>query len=124
MEARIARHRTCSEALRKGIMEMGLHIVAAEHLRSSTVTGVYMENAHTGKFLQAAMARGVEFAAGVHPEIKDRYFRVGHMGWIEPAHIIMALNAIEGALETLGGKVEKDSGKLVAKNVLEKVFSP
>ena len=124
MEARIARHKACSEAFRKGIMEMGLDIVAAEHLRSSTVTGVYVEDADIAKFLQAAMARGVEFAAGVHPEIKDRYFRVGHMGWIEPAHIIMALDAIEGALETLGRKVEKDSGKLAAKNVLEKAFSP
>ena len=122
MEDRIARHRTCSEAFRKGIMEMGLGIVAAEHLRSSTVTGVYLENADISRFLQAAMAKGVEFAAGVHPEIKDRYFRVGHMGWIEPAHIMVALNAIEGALDSIGRKVEKDSGKLAAKNVLEKTM--
>ncbi len=122
MEARIARHRTCSEAFRKGITEMGLDVVASEPLRSSTVTGVYLENADIGKFLQEAMARGVEFAAGVHPEIKERYFRVGHMGWIEPAHIMIALNAIEGALESLGRKVEKDSGKLAAKTVLEKAL--
>ncbi len=122
MEARIARHRTCSEAFRKGITEMGLEVVASEPLRSSTVTGVYLENADIGKFLQEAMTRGVEFAAGVHPEIKERYFRVGHMGWIEPAHIMIALNAIEGALESLGRKVEKDSGKLAAKNVLEKAL--
>ncbi len=122
METRIARHRTCSEAFRKGIIEMGLDVVASEHLRSNTVTGIYLENTDIGQFLQAAMARGVEFAAGVHPEIRDRYFRVGHMGWIEPAHIMIALNAIEGALVSTGRKVEKDSGKLAAKTVLDKII--
>ena len=120
MESRIARHKTCSEAFRKGIAEMGLGVVASENLRSSTVTGVYLENTDISKFIQASMERGVEFAAGVHPEIRDRYFRVGHMGWIEPAHIIKALNTIEHALNSLGGKVEKDSGVIAAKEVFER----
>ncbi len=120
MENRIARHRTCSEAFRKGILEMGLDIVALENLRSSTVSGVYIENVNIQKFLKTAMENGVEFAAGVHPEIKDRYFRVGHMGWIEPSHIIKALNVIEQSVNTLGGKIEKDSGTLAAKEVFER----
>lgn len=120
METRIGRHRICSEAFRKGVLEMGLGIVASESLRSSTVTGVYVENTDLQKFLKAAMAKGVEFAAGVHPEIKDRYFRVGHMGWVEQAHIMLALNAIEGALNSQGAGISKDSGKLAAKEVFEK----
>lgn len=120
MDARITRHRVCSEAFRKGVQEMGLDIVASETLRSSTVTGVYVQNIGIPQFLKDAMAKGVEFAAGVHPEIKDRYFRVGHMGWVEPAHIMLALNAIEWALNSQGAGVSKDSGKLAAKEVFEK----
>lgn len=120
MDRRIERHRVCSEAFRKGIREMGLNIVASENLRSSTVSGVLVEDIKIPDFLKAAMDEGVEFAAGVHPEIKERYFRVGHMGWIEPAHIIKALSAIEHSINKLGGKVEKDSGTLAAKGVFEK----
>ena len=120
MEKRIERHRVCSEAFRKGIKEMGLEIVASENLRSNTVSGVFVDNISIPDFLKAAMESGVEFAAGVHPEIRDRYFRVGHMGWVEPAHIITALNAIEQAINRLGGKIDKDAGKLAAKGVFEK----
>ena len=120
MDARISRHRTCSEAFRKGVMEMGLDIVALENLRSNTVTGVYIENVDIQKFIRTAMDRGVEFGAGVHPEIKDRYFRVGHMGWVEPSHIIKALNVIGQSLNALGYNIEKDSGTLAAKAVFDR----
>lgn len=120
MDRRIERHRICSEAFRKGIREMGLDIVALDSLRSNTVSGVRVEDIDVSRFLKVAMERGVEFAAGVHPEIKDHYFRVGHMGWVEPAHIIGALKAIELSLNEQGGKIEGDSGTLAAKSIFEK----
>lgn len=113
LEGRFERHRICAEAFRKGISEMGLEIVAAENARSNTVSAVYLDGVNIGDFIRESMSRGVEFGAGVHEKIRDRYFRVGHMGWIEPAHIISALNVIEDSVSALGGNVKKGSAASV-----------
>lgn len=119
LDQRLERHRVCAEAFRKGIKEMGLEIVALEGLRSSTVSGVYLEGVDIPKFIGTSLAAGVEFAAGVHEQIKDRYFRVGHMGWIQPQQIIKAVEVIENSLSSLGIEVNRGSAN-AAKSVLEK----
>lgn len=113
LESRYERHRICADAFRKGIREMGLEMVAAENVRSNTVSGVYLDGVDMGDFIKEAMSRGVEFGAGVHEKIKGRYFRVGHMGWVEPAHIINALNVIEDSVTAFGGKVTKGAAEKV-----------
>lgn len=107
LEKRYERHRICADAFRKGIGEMGLRIVAEENAQSNTVSGVYLEDVNIQDFMKESFSRGIEFGAGVHPKIKDRYFRVGHMGWVEPANIINALTVIEESVSHLGGKVHK-----------------
>ncbi len=109
LERRIRRHEICAEAFRKGIENMGLRILADEGLQSNTVSGVMSEGISIADFLSKALSNGVEFAAGVHPALKGRYFRVGHMGWIEPNHIIQAINAIETSMVALGKNVKRDS---------------
>lgn len=119
LDKRFERHRLCAEAFRKGIREMGLEIVASENVRSNTVSGVYLEGVDIPKFIRTAMSHNVEFGAGVHEKIKDRYFRVGHMGWIEPTNIINALNVIEDSVTELGGSISKGAA-LAAKEIFEK----
>ena len=109
MEARVRRHEICSQAFRAGINHLGLEILASEKLRSNTVSGVMVDGISIPDFLQRCMKKGVEFGAGVHPSVRDRYFRVGHMGWVQPAHIVTALNAIESSLEEMGKKVDRGS---------------
>jgi aspartate aminotransferase-like enzyme len=111
MEARVRRHEICSQAFRAGINHLGLEILASEKLRSNTVSGVMVDGINIADFLQRCMKKGVEFGAGVHPSVRDRYFRVGHMGWVQPAHIITALNAIESSLEEMGKKVDRGSAQ-------------
>ena len=109
MEARVRRHEICSQAFRAGINHLGLEILASEKLRSNTVSGVMVDGISIPDFLQRCMKKGVEFGAGVHPSVRNRYFRVGHMGWVQPAHIITALNAIESSLEEMGKNVDRGS---------------
>ena len=109
MEARVRRHEICSQAFRAGINHLGLEILASEKLRSNTVSGFMVDGISIPDFLQRCMKKGVEFGAGVHPSVRNRYFRVGHMGWVQPAHIITALNAIESSLEEMGKKVDRGS---------------
>ena len=109
MEDRVSRHEICSQAFRAGINHLGLEILASEKLRSNTVSGVMVDGISIPDFLQRCMKKGVEFGAGVHPSVRNRYFRVGHMGWVQPAHIITALNAIESSLEEMGKNVDRGS---------------
>ena len=119
IEARIKRHEVCSQAFRAGISHMVLEIMASEKLRSNTVTGVIVDGIGIPDFLQRCMKKGVEFGTGVHPAFRDRYFRVGHMGWIQPEHIITALNVIESSLGEMGKEVGHGSA-LAAEEVFSK----
>ena len=94
MEKRSERHAELAKALRKGVKSMGLAIVAQDGYESNTVTGVLLEDIDSDQFVKTALKHGVEFAAGVHPELKGRYFRIGHMGWVSREDIFKALNAI------------------------------
>ncbi|MCL4336321.1 MAG: aminotransferase class V-fold PLP-dependent enzyme [Candidatus Thermoplasmatota archaeon] len=119
IERRVERHKICAEAFRNGIKAMGLEMVAGEGVRSNTVSGVYLKEIDTGRFLQECMANGVEFAAGVHPLIKDRYFRVGHMGWVEPSHIIKAIDTIAKSAISLGAHLNRADGEKAVMETFE-----
>ena len=98
MEKRYERHAELSRTLRNGIKSMGLKIVAQDGFESSTVTGVLLDGMDSDLFVKNALKYGVEFASGVHPELKGRYFRIGHMGWVSREDIFKALNAISKTL--------------------------
>lgn len=104
MEARIGRHSTAASLLRASLEELGLGMVAKEGLRSNTVTGVKLGGMDQDEFLKQCLQRGVEFASGVHPELKGKYFRIGHMGWVTSNDIAVAVNVIQEAMKSMGGE--------------------
>ena len=54
--------------------------------------------------------RGVVVAGGLHPAIREKYFRVGHMGVVSPADLSATLSAIEGALLAVGYEFDEGAG--------------
>jgi alanine-glyoxylate transaminase/serine-glyoxylate transaminase/serine-pyruvate transaminase len=63
-------------------------------------------------------AAGVIVAGGLHPQIKARYFRVGHMGAVTPSDILATVGAIERGLARAGYRFELGSGLAAAQRVL------
>jgi alanine-glyoxylate transaminase/serine-glyoxylate transaminase/serine-pyruvate transaminase len=61
---------------------------------------------------------GVILAGGLHPAIKDRYFRVGHMGVVSPSDILATVGAIEQGLARVGYGFEPGAGLAAAQAVL------
>lgn len=112
LEARIRRHESAASLLRERLQELGLDIVADEGLRSNTVTGAKLEGIDPDAFIRSCLQKGVEFASGVHPELKGRYFRIGHMGWITRNDIVAAVSVIEETLREMDGvrQQEKEGG--------------
>lgn len=95
---RIERHASAAAEIRSGVQELGLGIVAGEGLRSNTVTGVKLDGTDMAEFVRRCTEKGVEFATGVHPELKGRYFRIGHMGWVTDNDVAAALAVIKQVL--------------------------
>ncbi len=103
LEARFSRHSEAARSLREAAEGLGLAVVAGEGLRSSTVTGLKVSGVDADEFVRRCAVKGVEFATGVHPELRGRYFRVGHMGWVNQNDIAAAVDVIRSTLGEMKG---------------------
>ncbi|KAF8343452.1 pyridoxal phosphate-dependent transferase [Amanita rubescens] len=82
LQERLERHRKTTEKIRQGVEKLGLKFVAEKlEERANGMTALYYPQGVTGGDLLPRLAnKGVVVAGGVHKEIKDMYFRIGHMG--------------------------------------------
>jgi len=103
MDERIARHKKISDAFKAGIRALGLKQVPARaEIAATTMTAPYFPDGIDAKLIGKIREYGVVVAGGLHPAIRDRYFRVGHMGVVSHADIHATLAAIDRALRDLG----------------------
>jgi alanine-glyoxylate transaminase / serine-glyoxylate transaminase / serine-pyruvate transaminase len=106
MEARFSRHQRLADAFRDALYHMNLKLVAADGYQANTLSAVYYPDS-TGPALVGAMNRhGIQIAGGLHPEIKQRYFRIGHMGSIHPNDVVACLFALAQSLASVGCPVD------------------
>ena len=86
--ARIARHARAAAALRAAWQALGLRLLPArEDLAADTLSALLLPaapgNAADAPSVVGRIAEhGVTVATGLLPELRSRYFRVGHMGWV------------------------------------------
>ncbi len=107
MEPRFARHRRLSRAFRAGIDALGLKQVPTRaELTATTLSAIYYPEGVDATLLKAIDEEGVLVAGGLHPAIKTKYFRVGHMGSVSASDIMATLAAIESGLARCGYKSE------------------
>ncbi len=120
MDARVARHKRISDAFKAGVQAIGLKQVPARaDIAATTMSAIYFPEGVDAKLLGKVRERGVVLAGGLHPAIREKYFRVGHMGVVSHADISATLSAIEGAL--LAMRYEFDEGGGLA--ALEKALA-
>jgi alanine-glyoxylate transaminase / serine-glyoxylate transaminase / serine-pyruvate transaminase len=119
MNPRVARHKKMSDAFKAGINAMGLKQVAARpDVAAATMTAPYFPDGIDAKVIGKIRERGIVVAGGLHPTIREKYFRVGHMGAISPADISATLSAIEGALLASSYKFDVGAGLAAAERVM------
>lgn len=103
MEARFARHRRMAQAFRAGWRALGLKMLPeSESVAANTLSALYYPEGVDAAVLGRAREQGVVLAGGLHPELKTRYFRVGHMNVVGPGDVLATVGAVERAL-TVGG---------------------
>jgi alanine-glyoxylate transaminase/serine-glyoxylate transaminase/serine-pyruvate transaminase len=118
MPERVARHARIAGAFKAGVTAMGLNNVAAPEVNANTLTVVRNPDGVGDELVDAVRAEGVTIARAIHPELRGRSFRVGHMGICGPAEILTTLGAIERALYRLGQPVELGAGLAAAQQTL------
>jgi alanine-glyoxylate transaminase/serine-glyoxylate transaminase/serine-pyruvate transaminase len=119
MEARFARHRRLSAAFRAAIDALGMKQVPVSADRTATtLTAPYYPDGIDSRLLGHVREAGVILAGGLHPAIRDRYFRVGHMGAVSASDILVTVGAIEAGLARMGHCFEAGAGLAAAQRAL------
>ncbi len=112
MEARFERHRALSRACKRAMSALGLKQVPLEPAyAANTMTTPYLPEGVTGPELLPQIKRaGVILAGGLHPEIRAKYFRIGHMGPTNMGDLLATVGAIEAGLMGCGYAFEPGAG--------------
>jgi len=122
LEARIAVHGRAARAMRAAWHAMGLELVPVrEELAADTLSAVKLPEGVEPSVVGEILKLGVVVAGGLHPAIRDTYFRVGHMGYAatRPSMLLRTVGAVGAALAARGAVSGPDEGLAAASAVLE-----
>lgn len=116
MEARFRRHRALGRACKQAMAALGLTQVPLkpEYAANTMTAPRYPQGIKGAEFLPKVKAAGAVLAGGLHPEIKDEYFRIGHMGPTKIGDLLATVGAIEAGLAQCGYKFDLGVGLAAA----------
>lgn len=120
MEKRIRRHEIIAESFRAAIKELGLEMIPKRTFANTISVQYLPENVKQSNFLSDAERYGAIFAGGLIPEIREKYFRIGHMGSVSSSEVMISISAIERSLKKNGYDVKLGSGLSAAQEILQK----
>ncbi|XP_006462077.1 hypothetical protein AGABI2DRAFT_151665 [Agaricus bisporus var. bisporus H97] len=102
LEKRLKLHRAASRRVKDAAKKLGLRqLPESEGEAANGMTALYYpEGLAASDILPRLAKRNIVVAGGLHTEIKDKYFRIGHMG-------ITAVNEERGDIETIVRALEE-----------------
>ena len=111
MATRFALHQRCADALRAGWRRLGLSLLPDEDLAANTLSAIRYPASVGAELVGEIKKRGVIVAGGLHPAVKNAYFRVGHMGHIlhSPEALCRVVRAVGESLTALGAGNETEA---------------
>jgi len=119
LEARFARHRRLSDAFKAAIAALGMQQVpVSPDKMATTLTAPYYPDGVDSKLLGYVNQAGAILAGGLHAAIKERYFRIGHMGAVSASDILSTVGAIEQGLVQVGYGFKPGVGLAAAQETL------
>src|ERR1700691_1275318 len=116
-----ARHALMAEATREAAAALGLKLIAPDN-PAPGVTGILVPEGLDGgklvKFLRDSLGVSVQ---GVQDQMKGKLVRIGHMGFLSPFDMLIAVAALEMALAHLGHRFDSGAGvAAVARHIAER----
>ncbi|MHB1127306.1 MAG: pyridoxal-phosphate-dependent aminotransferase family protein [Bacillota bacterium] len=115
------RHRLHRDMVRAAATGLGLELLAEDSVASPSVTAIM---APAGVEVSAITGRMREkynvVLAGGQGILKNKIFRIGHLGYVQTTDLLSAISALELVLWELGQKVKLGAGVTAAQKVLQK----
>ena len=121
VDARVERHARTGKAMRAAWLYMGLDLVPVDEcLCANTLSAIRYPEGVDPALVGLIRERGVIVAGGLHPDLKTRYFRVGHMGHVttQPSALFRTVRAVSEALGASGVGVDTEGAISAAREVL------
>jgi len=119
LEERFRRHARIASAFRAGLRAMGLRLLCDDAVASNTLTvAYYPPGVHDAEFRKSMQEEFGIVVAGELGPLREKAFRVGHMGNVNRSDILATLGAIEGSLNKEGYKFQLGAGTSAANTVL------
>jgi aspartate aminotransferase-like enzyme len=108
LDAAFERHTRLGRACRAGVKAMGLDLFSPDADSAAVVTAAHMPDGLDATQLTGALRdrHGITIAGG-QGALKERIFRIGHIGWFDEFDIATALSAVELVLGELGAPIER-----------------
>jgi aspartate aminotransferase-like enzyme len=108
LEGAFDRHVRLGRACREGAKAMGLELFSPDDDRSAVVTAIRTpDGVESSDIVSTLRDRfGITIATG-QGDLKERIFRIGHIGYFDVFDITTALAAVELALSEAGAEIER-----------------
>jgi len=120
LDARIKRHKICSDALYLGLSALGLTPFAKEEDRSITIIALnYLEGLEDNTFRNTLSKKFRVLVAGGFGNLKGKVFRVGCMGEVHRYHVMRTISAISSTLDMMGYKINSSDALQTAEEKLK-----
>jgi len=120
MDARIKRHKICSDALYSGLSAIGLTPFAKEEDRSITIIALnYLDGLDDNTFRNTLAKKFRVLVAGGFGNLKGKVFRVGCMGEVHRYHVMRTISAIASTLDMMGYKTNTVDALKIAEEKLK-----
>jgi len=120
LNERFNRHARMASAFRAGAKAIGLRLLCDDSVASNTLTVAYyptgVRDAEFRKSMQEEF--GIVVAGELGP-LREKAFRVGHMGNVNRSDILATLGAIEGSLSKEGYEFQLGAGTSAANTTLK-----
>jgi len=119
LEERFSRHERMASAFQAGLRAIGLRLLCKDAVASNTLTVAYYPNeVHDAEFRKSMLDGFGIVVAGELGPLREKAFRVGHMGNVNQSDILATLGAIEGSLSREGYRFQLGAGIAAANAVL------
>ncbi|MBA6154296.1 alanine--glyoxylate aminotransferase family protein [Gelidibacter gilvus] len=112
IDKRVERHQRAGKAMRAALKAIGLEVLSkSDDIASNTLSAPYYPSQiDPSAFLQGINQEGIILAGGLLPDLKSKYFRIGHMGSVNKGDLLATIGAIETVLKNSGHQHELGSG--------------
>lgn len=104
--------------VRAGVSALGLELLAADAVSSSAVTAVLAPSGIEADTIRSTLRERFKVVvAGGQNQLKNKIFRIGHLGYVQELDILTVLAALEMSLAINGLEVNLGQGVTAAQEV-------